>query len=155
MNAQNVLRAFLAAAVVLPISGDSAAFPHALARRGCTQEDAPALEVLLTRTPYDGKDEPPKPYLHIEIEWGDFSRLAGKELELIPLSRHGVDPKKLIVRAGLVADGAPVWLSGTLCLKRVEIDKQVEGSYRFAAPDKSVWVGKFKSPWVAGRHTCG
>lgn len=153
MNFRNAILVFLAAG--LPISGDSAAFPNALARRGCTQEDGPALEVLLTGAPFDGKDEPPKPYLRIEIEWGDFSRLRGKQIELIPLSRHGADPKKTVVRAELAAGGAPVWLSGTVCLKLVDIGKRVEGEYQFAAPDKSVWAGKFKARWVAARHTCG
>lgn len=148
--------ALLAAAVALPVVGDPAAVPHALARRGCTQEDVPALELFLTHDAYDGKGEPPKPYLHMELAWGDFTKLVGRDLDLIPLSRQGVDRSKPLVRAEAApAQGASVWLSGRLRLSRVVVDQRVEGSYRFIAPDQTVWVGKFTASWVAGPHTCG
>ncbi|MGA2270371.1 MAG: hypothetical protein ABSH44_18005 [Bryobacteraceae bacterium] len=156
MTAQKGTLALLAVTVALPMVGDSVTFPHALARRGCTQEDAPALELFLTREAFDGKNEPRKPYLHMEIAWGDFSKLVGKDLDLIPLNRNESDRSKPLVRAEVASEqGAPVWLSGQLRLSRVEVDKRVEGSYQFLAPDQTVWKGQFKARWVAAQQRCG
>lgn len=133
-----------------------AEFLNALAVRGSTQEDAPALELYLTQEAYDGHGEPSKPYLHIEVAWGDWDRLVGKDLELIPLSRHNGDAQKHVVRAELGRERSePVWLTGTLRLKDVEVDRLVEGSYSFVDPDAHQWVGTFKARWMAGRRNRG
>src|SRR5690348_14649052 len=42
-------------------------FPHAFARRGCTQEDAPALEIFLTKVPFSGIGDPPPSYIRVEL----------------------------------------------------------------------------------------
>jgi hypothetical protein len=42
-------------------------FPYAFATRGCTQEDAPALEIYFTEAPFKGDGTPAPPYLRIEI----------------------------------------------------------------------------------------
>jgi len=146
----------MAMAMALPMIGDSAAFPNALARRGCTQEDMPAIELFLTRESFDGNAEPRKPYLHVEVAWGDFTRLTGRDLELVPLKREEKHRSLPLVRAELAGEqGSPVWLSGQLRLTHVEVDKRVEGSYRFLAPDKSVLKGEFKARWVGTQQRCG
>jgi hypothetical protein len=148
--------AIAALAAAAPTTGDPAAFPHGLARRGCTQEDIPALEVYLTRESFDGKHEPRKPYLHIEMAWGEFSKLVGRDLDLIPLKREESHRALPLVRAELAgAQGSPVWLSGQLRLTRVEVDKAVEGSYRFVAPDKTTVKGEFKARWGGTGRPCG
>jgi hypothetical protein len=125
--------------------------------RGCTQEDAPALEVYLSERPFSGNGEPAEPYLRIEVGGADWNRLTGRSLELIPLSRRGVDPSKPVVRAELdLQRGSPIWLSGSLLLSRAELDRPVEGSYNLAAPDGQRWVGTFKATWVKTRGSgCG
>jgi hypothetical protein len=131
-------------------------FPHAVALRGCTQEDAPALEVYLTREPYGGHAVPGTPYLRVEIAWGDWQQLVGSDLVLVPLSRQGLAPQQPIARAELhLEQGASVWLRGTLRLTRVEVEQQVEGSYDFVGPDVHAWMGTFTALWVLGRHQCG
>src|SRR5262245_33375072 len=74
-------------------------YSYAVARRGCTQEDAPAMEIYLTRTQFDGQGLPPTPYVRIEVAWSDWVRLIDTQLPLIPLSRQGLDPKLQVVRA--------------------------------------------------------
>jgi hypothetical protein len=137
-----------------------AGFPHATAIRGCTQEDGQALELYLTQTAYDGRGEPPKPYLRIEIAWGDWSKLTGRDLALVPLSRRGEDAQKHVVRAELHnLRGGPVWLAGTLHLNGVRVDRGVTGSFQFT--DRGVdghpgrWSGTFDARWLARRNGCG
>jgi hypothetical protein len=74
-------------------------FTNAVAFYGETQEDAPALEIYLTRTPHAKVIEPVRPYLHIEVAGSNWDSLIGKDIELVPLSRHGLDPSKPIARA--------------------------------------------------------
>ena len=99
------------------------------------QEDARALEVYLTQEPYSGETFPPMPYIRIEVEWSDWKNLIGKDLKLAQLSRHRPDPQTPTVRAELNLERQQrVWLRGTLRLKKVEVNKQVEGSYEFVGP---------------------
>src|SRR5207237_48284 len=120
----------LFAAVVAPML--AADFPHSVAIRGCTQEDAPALELYVTQQPYNGRGEPDKADLHIEIAWGDWSKMVGRDLDLVSLSRRGAEKQKHVVRAEHVVERAePSWLKGTLRLNSVEVDHQIEGSYFF------------------------
>jgi hypothetical protein len=126
-------------------------YTYALASRGCMQTDAPALEVYLTQEPYSGKAPPPKPYIRMEIEWGDWKNAVGKDLKLV--YRRGPDTQTPIARAELNLERQErIWLRGTLRLKKVEVNKQVEGSYEFAGPNNLKWTGAFKALWSKGRN---
>jgi hypothetical protein len=124
-------------------------FTNAVAFHGETQEDAPALEIYLTRVPHPDITEPARPYLHIEVAGRNWDALIGKDIELVPLSRHDMDPSKPIVRAELNLERQkPTWLKGTLRLKKVEVGQRVEGTYDFIDPTDRHWAGSFEAPWI-------
>jgi len=123
-------------------------YPYALARRGCMPNDAPALEIYLTQEPYNGELLPLKSYLRIEIAWDDWRELIGKEVKLAQFSQRKLDPHTPIVHASLnLKRRTPIWLQGTLRLKKVEVNKHVEGSYEFSGPNNLKWTGEFKAQW--------
>lgn len=95
-------------------AGAAASFGHALATRGCTQEDFPAIEIVLTRLAWDGAGPIPKPYIRIEASGAPLD--ARRDMQLTPLRRDPADP--LIVRAAVVGDDRLVWLTGTLRLRQ-------------------------------------
>ncbi len=95
----------LAAAIASAAPPQPPEFRHAVARRGCTQEDARALEVYLTRARYEGEGEPAPPYARMEIAWDAWARAGGEALEFVPLARRGADRRKPTVRATLSAGG--------------------------------------------------
>ncbi|MEP6920719.1 MAG: hypothetical protein ABI967_06310 [bacterium] len=148
----------------LPVICDSKDFAHAIAQRGCTQEDAPALEIYLTSSRYDGAGVPAGRYIHIEVAGRDWQDLLNRDLALLPLSRVGSDRMKPLVRAERVmpeqrqgGDGEKrksAWLRGTLKLSKVVADKEVEGSYNFTGGDGRL-KGNFKASWRKGRGGCG
>jgi hypothetical protein len=120
------------------------------------QEDARALEVYLTQKPFSDEASPPMSYIRIEIEWSDWGNVVGKDLKLVPLSQRGPDPHMPTARAELNLVGQePVWLRGMLRLKKMEVNKQVEGSYEFAGPNNLKWTGMFKAQWGKDRLPCG
>ena len=131
-------------------------FTYALASQGCMQTDARALEVYLTQKPYSGEALPPMPYIRMEIELSNWENVIGKDLKLVQLSQSRRDPRLPIVRAELNLERqARVWLRGTLRLQKVEVNKQVEGSYEFAGPNNLKWTGMFKAQWGKDRPACG
>jgi len=131
-------------------------YTYALAFRGCMQTDARALEVYLTQKPYSGEASPSTPYIRMEIEWSEWENVVGKDLKLVQLSRRGPDPHMPTARAELNLERQkPVWLQGTLRLKKVEVNKQVEGSYEFAGPNNLKLTGMFKAQWGKDRLPCG
>jgi len=69
--------------------------------RSCTQEDSPALAIVLVTRLEDARSEPSSPHIRIEIAWGEWNRLKSGEFDLIPLSRNQTK-KKPVVRAALV-----------------------------------------------------
>lgn len=150
------LLAFITAFIVFP-EGQNTDFPHAVARRGCTQEDAPALEIYLTSKPHDSNAQPQKPYLRIEVGGRNWQALVGKDLELLPLSRRGSDRAKPLVRAelNLPTQSDTVWLEGNMKLVNAEAEKEVTGSYDFTGPGECKWKGEFKAVWTKGGGGCG
>jgi hypothetical protein len=148
-------------ALVLWLLGDvfsATQYTYAIASQGCMQEDARALEVYLTQKPYSGEVLPPVPYIRVEIGWSNWENVVGKDLKLVQLqfSRRELDPQMPIVRAALNLERREsVWLKGTFRLKKVEVNKQVEGSYEFAGPDNHKWTGSFRAPWGKDRPPCG
>jgi len=118
------------------------------------QTDARALEVYLTQEPYNGEASPPRPYIRMEIEWSDWKNVVGKDLKLV--YRRGPDTQTPIVRAELNLERQKrIWLRGTLRLKKVEVNKQVEGSYEFTGPNNLKLTGMFKAQWGKDRLPCG
>jgi len=118
------------------------------------QTDALALEVYLTHEPYNGEAAAPRPYIRMEIEWSDWKNVVGKDLNLV--YRRGPDTQTPTVRAELnLVRQEPVWLRGTLRLNKVEVNKQVEGSYEFAGPNNLKLTGMFKAQWGKDRLPCG
>src|SRR6478672_2011762 len=79
-------------------------FPFAYALRGCTQEDAPALEIYLTQVGFNGEGTPSPPYLRIEIASPPTETIGRLTLQLIPLRRDPAKPGR-IVRAELMESG--------------------------------------------------
>jgi hypothetical protein len=131
-------------------------YTYALASRGCMQTDARALEIYLTQKPYNGEASAPMPYIRIEIEWSDWENVVGKELKLAQVSRPKPDPHMPTVAAELNPERQErIWLRGTLLLKKVEVNKQVEGSYEFTGPNNLKWTGMFKAQWGKDRPGCG
>src|SRR5215475_4260953 len=131
-------------------------YTYARASRGCMQTDAPALEIYLTQEPYSGEASAPMPYIRIEIEWSDWENVVGKELKLAQSGRPKPDPHMPTVAAELNPERQKrIWLLGTLRLKKVEVNKQVEGSYEFTGPNNLKWTGMFKAQWDKDRLPCG
>lgn len=156
MKTRFILLTFALCLVVFGDALSTTKYTYALASRGCMQEDARALEVYLTQEPYSGEAFTPMPYIRIEVEWSDWKNLIGKDLKLAQLSRHRPDPQTPTVRAELNLNRQErVWLRGTLRLKKVEVNRQVEGSYEFAGPNNLKWTGMFKAQWGKDRLPCG
>ena len=131
-------------------------FPYALATRGCTQEDAPALEIILTEKRFNGRGEPAPPYLRLELAWDTPGKLANKRFNLIPLTRTRAEFGAAIVRAEYhQARTGAVFLQGTLQLGRVAPGAGVDGSYRATLPDGRVLEGKFSAVWRESSSVCG
>jgi hypothetical protein len=130
-------------------------FTEATARRGCSQEDAPALEIYLTRERFETRGEPDPPYLRFEIAGRDHTALIGQSIELAGLSRVGRDAAQPLARAEF-NDRSPThqWLRGTVRLERVEVDRPVEGAYDVEG-DGEKWAGTFSARWIAGTGGCG
>jgi hypothetical protein len=129
-------------------------YTYALASQGCMENDARALEVYLTQEPYRGDAFPPTPYIRIEVEWSNWENLIGKDLKLAQSSRGRLQTPT--VRATLNLERQErVWLLGTLRLKKVEVNQQVEGYYEFAGPNNLKWTGMFKAQWGKDRPPCG
>jgi len=131
-------------------------FPYALATRGCTQEDAPALEIILTEKRFTGRGEPTSPYLRLELAWDTPDKLANKRFNLMPLSPTRRELGAAIVRAEYhQARNRAVFLQGTLQLGRVAPGAGIDGSYRATLPDGSVLNDKFSAVWHDSSSVCG
>ena len=93
----------------------------------------------------------------IEVGGRNWQNVLRKDLQLVPLSRRGIDREKPIVRAELNLAGQrqSLWLRGTLKLTKVEAEKGVEGSYDFSEPGERKWKGGFKARWTKGSGGCG
>jgi hypothetical protein len=137
---------------------DTIELRHAAARRGCTQEDFPALELLLSEDRYDdATQEPAVPYVRVEVTWNAWHRIDGQPLALVALSHRPADRTEPFARAEWHgARGAPtLWLRGTIRLRRVEIGRRVVGVYSFQGPAGKRISGRFTAPWVTDRGGCG
>jgi hypothetical protein len=130
-------------------------FPYAVAMRGCTQEDAPALEIYFTETPFEGDGTPAPPYLRIEIASRANEKIENLSAELSPLRR---DPAKQgrLVRAELMeASQKSSWLSGKIDLKEAVPGASVSGHFDFTSPTGAVFSRSFSAPYSNRSVGCG
>jgi hypothetical protein len=151
-----ILYRILVVLALMSVVEASLSFPFAAVRRGCTQEDGLALEIFLTKQPFQEPiTEPSPPAIRIEVGLRPWNDLLEKKLILLPLSRAGIDRTKPIVRASLLSEqGTQQWLSGDLVLSTITPEKLVLGNYRFASSTEK-WSGKFTAHWIASRSICG
>jgi hypothetical protein len=130
-------------------------FPYAFAMRGCTQEDAPALEIYFTEALFKGDGTPAPPYLRIEIASRPTETIASLSAELTPLRRDPAKPGR-IVRAELTEAGQkPTWLSGKIELKEAVPGAGVSGHFDFTSPAGAVFSRSFSAPYSNRSVVCG
>jgi hypothetical protein len=146
-------------AAVLLLSNVAAAatgdFQKAFARRGCTQEDAPAVEIVLTDIGLTGSSDPSAPFLRIEIAWSNSAALVPSLLRLSPLRRPSGEAGRL-ARAELSEAGAePVWLEGEVRIETVIAGKRLTGRIDVTAPDGRRLQQSFAADWIDGQAVCG
>ena len=132
-------------------------FSEASGRQGCSQEDAPAMEIYLTRVRFAGGLVPPRPFIRLEIAGRNQAAMLGKAIDLAPLSRAGRDPALPLARAEFhgEASAAHEWLRGKITLRSVEASRAVEGSYELKGSGAEVWKGTFSARWIASAGGCG
>jgi hypothetical protein len=130
-------------------------FPHVFAMRGCTQEDAPALEIYLTQTPFAGAGDPAPPYIRIEISSPPDETIQSVSLKLIQVRRDPARPGR-IARAELVELGKDrVWLSGAITLDEAAPGRHVSGQYDFTTPAGLPLNRSFKADYSKRNVVCG
>jgi hypothetical protein len=130
-------------------------FPFAYALRGCTQEDAPALEIYLTQVAFNGEGTPPAPYLRIEIASPPTETIGPLTLQLIPLRRDPAKPGR-IVRAELMESGhKSTWLSGTIALNEATPGGRASGRYDFTSPAGLTLSQNFTAEYSKRPTVCG
>jgi hypothetical protein len=130
-------------------------FNHALARRGCTQEDAPALEIYLTRVPFSGEGDPPPPSIRIEISSPVSESIPRGTFRLSPLRRNTAVPGR-IVRAMLEEEGKGlVWLTGSVMIGGPTSTDRVTGRFDVSVPGGKKWSGTFAADYSKRTSVCG
>lgn len=128
------------------------AFPHGIVGFGCTQEDIPGIEIVLTTQPWKGDGNPPVPYLRIEAA-GLATERPG-EVTLSPLRR---DPTQRSLARAEFHDkhDQSDWLSGSVRIDRLVPGQPVAGGYAVCLGDGSCATGDFRAAWRPGPARCG
>ena len=130
-------------------------FSYVVAMRGCTQEDAPALEIYLTRAPFDGSGEPPEPYIRVEISSSPTETITRGTFKLSPL-RRDPDAAGRVARAQLVERGHdPIWLTGTIVLSNVAPGQRVSGRLKGKTSSGKNLLGDFTAEYSKRTSVCG
>jgi hypothetical protein len=130
-------------------------FSYAFAMRGCTQEDAPALEIYLTQTPFTGVGDPSPPYIRVEISSTPDETIEPASLQLIQMRRDQTK-KGRVVRAELAASQRDhIWLSGTLTLSEAVPGGRVSGRYDFTTPTGRHLNSSFSAEYSKRPAVCG
>ena len=154
MNAIGIVLGLCVA--ILACASPPPGFSEASVRHGCSQEDAPAMEIYLTRVRFDGGSVPPRPFIRLEIAGRNQAAMLGKAIDLAPLSRAGRDPALPLARAEFHGEGsAHEWLRGKITLRSVEASRAVEGTYELKGSGEQVWKGTFRARWIASAGGCG
>lgn len=145
--------AALAAAAASTWSQPGQPLGNAVARPGCTQEDFPAVEIVLSPRDWSGLGRPTPPYLRMEIAGvppGDAARL-----DFVAPHRRGAG--RTLARAEW-HDGSnprPVWLGGTVVYRQHAQAMSVQGSYRVCGETGQCVEGSFEAPWRVRAAHCG
>jgi len=130
-------------------------FPHAFAMRGCTQEDAPALEIYFTQTPFAGVGDPSPSYIRVEISSSPAERMEPASYSLTPVRRDPTKPGR-VVRAELVeSPHTSKWLTGTLTLTEVKPGQRVSGHYAFTTQEGRRLDSSFTAEFSNRSAVCG
>jgi hypothetical protein len=130
-------------------------FPHAYTMRGCTQEDAPALEIYVTQSPYTGAGDPSAPYIRFEISSPVRETLPSATFELGPLHRDPAKPGRIVRGEFVDSKESSGWLSGKLKLEHFVPDKQLSGHYDVTLPDGRRLQRSFVAVYLSRTATCG
>lgn len=131
-------------------------FPHIFAKRGCTQEDAPALEIYLTRVPYRGKGDPAPPYLRFEISLSPREAIAAPVvLELMPLRRDPARAGRIVRAEHVDRQHRSTWLNGAITLDSATPGKTVTGRFDVSAPGGPHWSAAFTAEYSSHPAVCG
>jgi hypothetical protein len=130
-------------------------FQYAFAMRGCTQEDAPALEIYLTETPFAGLGDPSRPYIRFEVITSRSEAIASVTITLIQMRRDPTVPGP-IARAELVQQGqGPIWLSGTIAVREAAPGRRVSGHYDVTTPTGKRFNNSFIAEYSNRTAVCG
>lgn len=129
-------------------------FPWVRAARGCTQEDAPAVEIY-----FFGKEtaagELVAPYVRVEISGLARERIPPTTYHLMPLRRDS-NERRRIVRAELVDKlGSSTWLGGTITIGADEPDTRIIGRVNLISPKGEAWDRAFSAQYLTKRALCG
>ncbi len=130
-------------------------FQHTFCMRGCTQEDAPALEIYFTRTAFKGEGDPAPPYIRFEISSLATETIGPITLELSQLRRDLRKPGR-IARAELVEAGhQTVWLTGSVTLDEARPGGLIRGRFDVTAADGRRWASSFTADYSSRPTVCG
>jgi hypothetical protein len=134
---------------------DEKGLVYVAAKRGCTQEDAPALEIYFTRAQYNGVGDAEPPYLRFEISSSPRETLTAGSYVLSGLRREEGKTGR-IVRGELVrTEHDMVWLTGTIELEEAVPGKQVRGRYDVRAPGGPRLINSFRAEYSSNIALCG
>ena len=129
-------------------------FPSVRAQRGCTQEDAPATEIIFFAQ-QTAAGEPAAPYVRIEISGSSRERIGPATFRLMPLRRSSGERGR-IVRAELVQKpGSSTWLQGTIAIRSDDPGTAIAGRVDLVSPKGGAWSRSFSAPYVPRQAICG
>lgn len=119
----------------------------AVAYRGCTQEDAPALMIRLENV---GQSQ-----ATVEIELAGMEKVSWPmTIVLSPLRRKNVG-ERTFGRAVYLAGKDPYFLEGEIEITALETDRHIKGSYSLTLPDGVHVAAAFSANWRVGAVACG
>lgn len=129
-------------------------YPQVQAARGCTQEDAPAVEIyFFVRQTASG--EPVEPFVRVEISGRARDIIPPAKYRLMPLRRN-IEERRRIVRAELVEKrGSSVWLDGTIAIRADNPETGIAGRVDMISPTKQAWSRTFSARYVRRQALCG
>jgi len=134
---------------------DGKALAYVLAKRGCTQEDAPALEIYFSRTKFNGTGEPEPPYLRFEISSSSRDPVTPGTYVLSGLRKEPGKARR-IVRGEFVEMGyGGIWVNGTIVLDEVSPSREVKGRYDVTSPSGLHLSKSFLTEYLSGAAMCG
>ena len=136
-------------------AGAEQEFQYPVARRGCTQEDAPALELVLTAKPFSGLGDPAPPYLHFEISSTPRETIRAGTYALMPLRRDESKPIRIVRGALVQSNHDSDWLTGSITLDEVIPGQEVSGRYDVATNSGKHFSNKFLAVYVQRINVCG